>query len=123
MHPGAVAQLEEQVAEDHHVAGSSPARPVLSCSICEMETERLVKHHVRPKSKGGKHGETVGCCPPCASQVHMLFTEKELAAMSLEELLETEKMRKYLTWRRKHPGDHHGHRMSRKVRKWKEYHR
>lgn len=123
MHPGAVAQQVEQVAEDHPVAGSRPARPVLSCSICGMEAERLVKHHVRPRCKGGTHGETVRCCPVCASQVHMLFTEKELAAMTLLELLETEKMQKYLVWRRKHPGDHHRHRMSKKVRKWKEYHR
>jgi hypothetical protein len=42
--------------------------------------------------------------------------------MSLEELVATEQVQKYIKWRRKHPGEHR-HRMSRGVKKWKRYHR
>jgi hypothetical protein len=92
------------------------------CGICGEEVDRLYKHHVVPKVKGGAKGETVGCCYTCNGQVHMLFNESELARMSLEELVATEQVQKYIKWRRKHPGEHR-HRMSRGVKKWKRYHR
>ncbi len=95
-----------------------------TCAICHTITESDVttKHHVLPKSKGGRHKETIICCPDCGKQVHILFNEKELASMSLDELLKTEEMIKYIKWKRTHPGNHK-HRMSKKVRQWKRYHR
>ena len=94
----------------------------MKCGICGEESDRLYRHHVRPVSKGGRHGEIVKCCDTCSNQVHMLFNEKELAAMTLEELLATEKMQRYVKWRKKHPGEH-THRMSKNVKQWKRYHR
>ena len=49
------------------------------CGICKRSTDHIHRHHVVPKVKGGKKGETVECCPTCNKQVHLLFTENELA--------------------------------------------
>ena len=94
----------------------------MNCQICEETVDKLFKHHVTPKSKGGTHGETVLCCSTCAKQVHILFNNKELAKMTLDELRATEQMIKYVKWKKKHPGYHKG-RMSNKVKDWKRYHR
>jgi protein-arginine kinase activator protein McsA len=94
----------------------------MQCQICQEEVNKLYRHHVTPKVKGGKNGEIAKCCRTCAHQVHMLFNEKELAAMSFEELVATEQMQKYIKWKKKHPGEF-SHRMSKKVKKWKQFHR
>jgi len=86
------------------------------CSICGLETSDLHKHHVTPKSKGGSKGETIRCCFTCSQQIHMLFSNKELSGMSLSKLLKTDKMKSYIKWRKKHPGDCK-HRMSRRVKR------
>lgn len=52
----------------------------------------------------------------------MLFTNNELASLSLDELTSHEKMVKYLKWKEKHLGPHK-HRMSNEVKKWKKTHR
>lgn len=92
----------------------------MNCQICNEEMERSFKHHVVPKCKGGK--ATIEVCYTCNGQVHMLFNEQELAAMTLDELLSIDKMRKYIKWKQKHPGEYR-HRMSQDVKKWKKYHR
>lgn len=94
----------------------------MNCIICNAEVNRLYKHHLIPKSKGGAKGEIVECCDMCSQQIHMLFTEKELAGMSLEQLLADGKMNKFLKWRKNHLGSYTV-RMSNKVKKWKKTHR
>lgn len=89
------------------------------CKICETD-EATQRHHVLPKSKGGK--DTVWCCDDCGGQVHMFFNNNELANMTLEQLLNTDKMRAYIAWKKKHPGKHK-HRMSTVVKQWKKGHR
>ena len=91
------------------------------CKLCETDPAAQ-QHHIQPKCKGGKYGETVWCCDDCGGQVHMLFDNKALAKMSLEELLETPKMRDYLNWKKKHPGGHR-HRMSAPLKQWRKGHR
>jgi protein-arginine kinase activator protein McsA len=93
-----------------------------TCQICQEEAGRLLKHHVKPKCKGGTHAEIAYCCKTCAKQVHVLFNNNELAMMSLKELLATEQMQKYIKWKKKHPGEFRGV-MSNKVKKWKQFHR
>jgi 5-methylcytosine-specific restriction enzyme A len=92
------------------------------CEICNDEIETKYQHHILPKSKGGRHKETITCCYTCNGQVHMLFSTSDLASMSFEELIETPEMKKYINWKRKHPGDYR-HQMSQKVKEWKKYHR
>jgi len=68
------------------------------CALCERPTpdQYLEKHHVTPKSKGGK--ETIGCCVACADQLHQLFTNKELANMTFGELKTHPKVWKWIKW-------------------------
>jgi 5-methylcytosine-specific restriction enzyme A len=91
------------------------------CEICNTD-EAVEEHHVLPKSKGGRHLETISCCSDCGGQVHMLFNNNELASMTLENLINHDKMVRYVLWKSKHPGSHK-HRMSKEVKKWKQGHR
>lgn len=75
------------------------------CELCNRETDKLFKHHIIPKIKGGSKGDILLCCLNCSQQVHMLFTEHELATMSIEILKSTPQMRKYLKWIRKRKGN------------------
>jgi hypothetical protein len=94
----------------------------MKCAICGLEKSKVYRHHIKPKSKGGKHSEIAKCCKTCHRQIHMLFTEKELAEMSLKELIANVKMQTFIKWRQKHPEEYKA-RMSRKVKRWKKYHR
>ena len=52
------------------------------CPLCDrIITENVPKsiHHLIPKSKGGKGGETVLLHHICHKQIHLMFKEKELA--------------------------------------------
>jgi len=93
----------------------------MKCLICETD-EAVEKHHIRPKSKGGRGQETIDCCSDCGGHIHMEFNNNDLALMGLEDLLSHEKMIKYIEWKKKHPGSHR-HRMSKDVKSWKKYHR
>jgi hypothetical protein len=89
------------------------------CQICQTDpaTER---HHIRPKSKGGK--DMVNCCSDCGGQFHILFDNITLARNNLTTILETNEMRSYIAWKKKHPGPHK-HRMSSTVKQFKKGHR
>jgi protein-arginine kinase activator protein McsA len=78
---------------------------VMTCKICGRSPTKLYKHHLVPKVKGGKKGEIIECCKTCSKQVHMLFSESELAGMNFEELLSTEEMKVYLKWTENRTGD------------------
>lgn len=75
------------------------------CRICEKKTDKIYKHHLIPKVKGGKNKGIVECCRTCSREIHMLFSENELAKITLEGLLQTEAMKKYLDWIKKRKGD------------------
>jgi hypothetical protein len=94
----------------------------MKCELCKEETNKLYKHHIIPRSKGGKYGDILHCCHTCNSQVHMLFTNNELANMSLDELFNSPEIQKYIKWKKKHPGKHRL-KSSKKVRKWQNGHR
>lgn len=77
----------------------------MTCKICERPTDKIYKHHLIPRVKGGTRGETIECCKTCSRQVHMLFSENELAKMTLGELLSTDQMKEYLKWIRNKKGN------------------
>lgn len=92
------------------------------CEICVTDNA-IQKHHVTPRSQGGAKGYNVDCCVDCGNQVHMLYTNKELASFgSLEVLLEQDEMKRYIEWKKKHPGGHR-YKASGKVKEWKKFHR
>lgn len=77
------------------------------CPLCEEEVSPsdTSEHHIVPRSKGGKEKEPV--CNPCHSQIHALFTNKELAEMeTLGTLLDQESIKTYIKWRKKHPNEY-----------------
>lgn len=75
----------------------------LICALCERQVSKLSKHHIIPKSKGGK--DTVGLCSPCHSTLHAFFTNGTLAAEmnTIEALREQPTIQDYLKWIRKQP--------------------
>ncbi|MCA9074083.1 MAG: hypothetical protein KDA93_03550 [Planctomycetaceae bacterium] len=84
----------------------SPSDSELRCVVCEHEYPRseLTKHHLVPKSRRGK--ETVLTCRACHSQIHALFTEKELERHygTQDLLLDAEALQPWIAWiRRRRP--------------------
>ncbi len=80
------------------------------CALCGRE-ERLTRHHLIPRTrhhnKRNKREfdretvkETVGLCRPCHSQVHALFTEKELEREwnTLAKIREHPEVAKFVAW-------------------------
>ncbi|ADC64737.1 conserved hypothetical protein [Ferroglobus placidus DSM 10642] len=87
-------------------------RPV--CELCGIPGD-LTRHHIVPnpvrrrlKRKKGKSAEevnsTVLLCRDCHRQLHALFTEKELACMTWDEIKSKESVRKWVDWIRKKRG-------------------
>lgn len=70
------------------------------CPLCErnMLLQNLTKHHLVPKSCGGKTTKKI--CRTCHRQLHALFSNKELEKElnSVEALKENTDIQKYLTW-------------------------
>ncbi len=70
------------------------------CPLCERDilVGNLTKHHFVPKSCGGR--ETKNICRTCHKQLHVLFSNKQLAAElnSVEALATDEGVQKYLAW-------------------------
>lgn len=88
------------------------------CALCGRE-EELTKHHLTPrmlvrrdrkaKQKENKHTDksTVKICSACHSNIHICFTEKELADRynSLAKLKLQEQISKFTEWiKNKPPG-------------------
>ncbi len=66
--------------------------------ICRRDINKPYKHNVVPKIKGGSKEEIVKYCKTCCKQVHMIFSENELAKMTLDDVLKTEAMLNYINW-------------------------
>lgn len=74
------------------------------CVLCNLSTFTR-KHHIVPKSKGGK--ETVDCCETCENFCHSTWSHNELRDTynNVETILANEKFQKFLKWRLKQPLD------------------
>ena len=72
------------------------------CPICKRELgeTNLSKHHLIPKSKGGKNGQTVLIHNICHQKIHSLFSEKELKENynTIEKLRASEEMIAFIKW-------------------------
>lgn len=81
--------------------GSTPGRrgcakvsdPVRTCAFCPADgsTAKMTKHHVYPKEcrPKGAHGfgQTKDMCRRCHRLLHLIFSNKELAALGWEGLM------------------------------------
>ena len=78
------------------------------CPLCERiitQNSPQSLHHLVPKSKGGKKGETVLLHHICHKQIHLMFKEKELAKSlnKIETLKNHPKLKKFINWIKKRP--------------------
>ena len=79
------------------------------CQLCDRHVSEITEHHLIPKERGGKTYDTAHLCKVCHKQVHALYTNRELAArlFSIARLKDDEKIKRYLNFIKKHPGDAH----------------
>lgn len=84
------------------------------CELCEMDEMALTDHHLVPRARHNKkvkrelgkdRNETADTCRPCHSQIHNLFTEKELEREynTIEKLKAHPGVQKWIEWKRKRP--------------------
>ena len=78
------------------------------CPLCKRTIDHPMdanRHHLLPRSKGGKNGEVVILHRICHQKIHSVFTEKELAEKynTIEALLKTDQIRKFVKWVEKKP--------------------
>ena len=73
------------------------------CPLCDRDADYTNRHHVTPRSKGGKITEEI--CVPCHNTIHKIYTNNELRDVynTIESLKRQEKFQKYLKWIRKKP--------------------
>ena len=89
------------------------------CPLCSraIPPSQRDRHHLVPKLKGGR--ETLAMHRMCHRQIHMLFSEAELARRysTIEALLEHEDVRAFVEWIRTKPDDFNERtRLSRRLR-------
>ena len=89
--------------EAQHNAGTQPV-----CALCGRPVPPDVpqsRHHLIPKLKGGKHGETVLLHHICHKEIHASLSEAELARdySSPEDLRAHPRLAKFIHWVRKRP--------------------
>ncbi len=78
------------------------------CPLCERVIPIYApksRHHLIPKSKGGKGGPTILLHHICHKQIHLIFSEKELSKSlhSIQALKNHPKLEKFLKWIKKRP--------------------
>lgn len=82
------------------------------CPLCRRPIPPEAKqsqHHLIPKLKGGKGGETVLLHQICHNEIHATLTEAELARdyATIEALRAHPRLEKFVTWIAKRPPGFH----------------
>ena len=90
----------------------------ITCPICKRDTPKQYQeeHHLIPRGISSRNkyaklpqnqngSKTVTVCNDCGNQIHLLFTEKELAEQynSLDKLLSSQEVNKWSRWVSKQP--------------------
>lgn len=75
------------------------------CELCNRPLgEKTEKHHIVPKSKGGK--ETVEIHPICHRKIHKVFSRTELANLgTISALKDNPDIKKFIKWLKNKPPD------------------
>ena len=73
------------------------------CLICRRELgdpKLTSKHHLLPRSQGGRNTETILIHNICHQKIHSVFTEKELKRQyhTVEKLVAHPEMAKFIKW-------------------------
>lgn len=71
------------------------------CALCEREVSSVSKHHLVPKSEGGR--EVVPLCGACHKTLHAFFTNRTLSTElhTINSLRAEPEIARYLKWVRK----------------------
>ena len=77
------------------------------CPLCGRLLGRIrERHHIIPKSKGGK--QTVELHPICHRKIHSVFSNTELARLgTIEALIVAPEMQAFIRWVKTKPPDFH----------------
>lgn len=73
---------------------------MLVCDLCNREVEKLTRHHLVPKSRGGSKGDVIRVCLSCKDMIHRLIPNTLLDRKynTLEKIKSHPKVRKYVKW-------------------------
>ena len=73
-----------------------------TCILCgrELGSESISRHHLIPKSRGGRYSETILIHNICHQKIHSVFTEKQLKQEynTVEALKGHEAIQKFIKW-------------------------
>ncbi len=74
---------------------------VYQCGLCKRDVRQVSKHHLIPKSEGGR--EVIELCAACHKTLHSFFTNGTLAAElnTIAALRQNPDVARYLKWVRK----------------------
>lgn len=84
------------------------------CELCARTTQPLTEHHLVPRARhnkkvkrdlGADRNKVAMLCRPCHSQIHDLYTEKELerSYYTIELLKAQESVQTWIEWVSKRP--------------------
>lgn len=72
------------------------------CPLCERQLGKInvSKHHLIPKSRGGKYSAVVLLHNICHQKIHSVFSEKELKKEfnTIEKLKKNDEVLKFIKW-------------------------
>ena len=70
----------------------------LPCPFCSRSPIRKTRHHLIPRTRGGK--QTLLCCRDCHKAIHTCFSHKELERTyhTVEALMGDERFRKMVSF-------------------------
>lgn len=78
----------------------------LTCPFCKRPVVHLKRHHLTPRSRGGRGGEVmVDSCLACHRAIHAFFSNKELATKynTVKALMADARFRQMVRWISKQP--------------------
>lgn len=77
------------------------------CGLClrAFQPDRLTRHHLLPKSRGGTAEHIAMLCSQCHGMVHATFTNRTLGVeyATLKELRAAPELAAFIKWVRKQP--------------------
>ncbi|UOQ43480.1 HNH endonuclease [Halobacillus salinarum] len=73
------------------------------CELCHRFSRKVTEHHLVPKQYGGVNEPTVMLCSDCHRQIHLIFTNIELAGFyhTTARLADHPDVKKFLHWIKK----------------------
>jgi len=80
---------------------------IMVCELCNREIlpRQESEHHLVPKSRGGRHGDTAFFHEVCHKQIHALFSEHELESFysTVSKLKDHRDVKRFVKWVSKRP--------------------